>query len=88
MRSEGDAVLSSIDEAVRIGREAHVPVEIWHFKVAGKQNWGHMPESIARVNKARAEGIDVTADTYAYTAWSNSMSALFPRGRMTAAMPG
>ena len=78
MRSEGDAVLSSIDEAVRIGREAHVPVEIWHFKVAGKQNWGHMPESIARVNKARAEGIDVTADTYAYTAWSNSMSAFVP----------
>jgi N-acyl-D-amino-acid deacylase len=59
----GRRVLEAIDEAVRIGREAHVPVEIWHFKVAGKANWGHMPESIARVNRARAEGIDVTADT-------------------------
>jgi N-acyl-D-amino-acid deacylase len=78
MRSEGDAVLESIDEAVRIGREAHIPVEIWHFKVAGKANFGRMPDLIARVNKARAEGFDVTADTYAYTAWSNSMSAFVP----------
>ncbi len=78
MRSEGNAVLESIDEAVRIGREAHIPVEIWHFKVAGKANFGRMPDLIARVNKARAEGFDVTADTYAYTAWSNSMSAFVP----------
>src|ERR1700722_7981602 len=78
MRSEGDGVLESIDEAVRIGREAHIPVEIWHFKVAGKANFGRMPDLIARVNKARAEGDDVTADTYAYTAWSNSMSAFVP----------
>lgn len=78
MRSEGDAVLESIDEALRIGREAHVPVEIWHFKVAGKSNFGRMPELIARVNKARAAGQDVSADTYAYTAWSNSMSAFVP----------
>jgi N-acyl-D-amino-acid deacylase len=78
MRSEGDAVLESIDEALRIGREAHVPVEIWHFKVAGKSNFGRMPELIARVNKARNEGQDVSADTYAYTAWSNSMSAFVP----------
>jgi N-acyl-D-amino-acid deacylase len=78
MRSEGDGVLESIDEAVRIGREAHIPVEIWHFKVAGKANFGRMPELIARVSKARAEGHDVTADTYAYTAWSNSMSAFVP----------
>jgi dihydroorotase/N-acyl-D-amino-acid deacylase len=78
MRSEGDAVLESIDETLRIGREAHVPVEIWHFKVAGKSNFGRMPELIARVNKARAAGQDVSADTYAYTAWSNSMSAFVP----------
>src|SRR5580700_8423595 len=78
MRSEGDAVLESIDEAVRIGREAHIPVEIWHFKVAGKANFGRMPELVARVSKARAEGHDVTADTYAYTAWFNSMSAFVP----------
>ncbi len=78
MRSEGDAVLESVDEAVRIGREAHIPVEIWHVKVAGKANFGRMPELVARVNKARAEGFDVSADTYAYTAWSNSMSAFVP----------
>ncbi len=78
MRSEGDAVLESIDEAVRIGREAHIPVEIWHFKVAGKANFGRMPDLVARVNKARAAGFDVSADTYAYTAWSNSMSAFIP----------
>jgi dihydroorotase/N-acyl-D-amino-acid deacylase len=78
MRNESDSVLESIDEAVRIGREAHIPVEIWHFKAAGKQNWGRMPELVARVNKGRAEGIDVEADTYAYTAWFNSMSAFVP----------
>ncbi|MBI3645060.1 MAG: D-aminoacylase [Acidobacteriales bacterium] len=78
MRNESESVLEAIDEAVRIGREAHIPVEIWHFKVAGKQNWGRMPELIARVNKARAEGTDVEADTYAYTAWFNSMSAFVP----------
>src|SRR4030081_215646 len=78
MRSEGDTVLESIDEAVRIGREAQIPVEIWHFKVAGKANFGRMPDLIARVNKARAEGVDVEADTYAYTAWFNSMSAFVP----------
>ncbi len=78
MRNESDSVLEAIDEAVRIGREAHVPVEIWHFKVAGKANFGRMPELVARVNQARAEGVDVEADTYAYTAWDNSMSAFVP----------
>jgi N-acyl-D-amino-acid deacylase len=78
MRNESDAILPAIDEALRIGREAHIPVEIWHLKVAGKENWGRMPEVIAKINSARAEGIDVTADTYAYTAWSNGMSAFIP----------
>jgi N-acyl-D-amino-acid deacylase len=78
MRSEGDAVLESIDEALRIGREAHVPVEIWHIKVAGKSNWGRMPEVVAKINAARAAGADVTADTYAYTAWFNDFSAFVP----------
>ena len=78
MRSEGDAVLESIDEAIRIGREAKIPVEIWHIKVAGKSNFGRMPDLLARINKARTEGSDISADTYAYTAWSNSMSAFVP----------
>jgi N-acyl-D-amino-acid deacylase len=78
MRDEGDSVLEAIDEALRIGREARVPVEIWHIKVAGKKNWGRMPEVVARIDAARAAGADVTADTYAYTAWFNDFSAFIP----------
>jgi N-acyl-D-amino-acid deacylase len=78
MRSESDSVLDSIDEALRIGREAHVPVEIWHLKVAGKNNWGRMPEVVAKINAARNAGADITADTYAYTAWFNDFSAFVP----------
>ena len=78
MRNESDSVLEAIDEALRIGREAHVPVEIWHIKVAGKNNWGRMPEVVAKINGARAAGADVTADTYAYTAWFNDFSAFVP----------
>ena len=81
MRNESNSVLQSIDEAVRIGREAHVPVEIWHLKVAGKNNWGRMPEVVAKINQARAEGTDIEADTYAYTAWFNDFSAFIPSGR-------
>jgi len=79
MRNESDAVLPAIDEALRIGREAHVPVEIWHIKVAGKNNWGRMPEVVAKINQARAQGMDVTADTYAYPAWFNELSAFIPQ---------
>src|SRR6202050_1593401 len=78
MRDESNSVLEAIDEALRIGREAHVPVEIWHIKVAGKNNWGRMPEVVAKINAARAGGADVTADTYAYTAWFNDFSAFVP----------
>jgi N-acyl-D-amino-acid deacylase len=78
MRSEGARVLESIDEAVRIGREAHLPVEIWHIKAAGKPSWGMMPRIVARINAARASGVEVGADTYAYPAWFNSMSAFIP----------
>ncbi|HXM20071.1 MAG TPA: D-aminoacylase [Terriglobales bacterium] len=78
MRDEGDRVISAIDEALRIGREAHIPVEIWHIKVAGKENWGRMPEVVAKINAARADGVDVSANTYAYPAWFNTMSAFIP----------
>ena len=78
MRNESSAVLPAIDEALRIGREGHLPVEIWHIKVAGKENWGRMPEVVAKINAARAQGMDVTADTYAYTAWFNEFSAFVP----------
>jgi N-acyl-D-amino-acid deacylase len=78
MRSESDAVLESIDEALRIGREARIPVEIWHLKVAGRNNWGRMPEVVAKINAARNAGMDVSANTYAYTAWFNDFSAFIP----------
>jgi N-acyl-D-amino-acid deacylase len=78
MRNESDAVLPAIDEALRIGREAHIPVEIWHFKIAGKRNWGRMPELVAKMNAAREAGADISADTYAYSAWFNSFSAFIP----------
>src|SRR3981081_3734415 len=78
MRSENDSVLDSIDEALRIGRESEVPADIWHLKVAGKNNWGRMPEVVAKINAARNAGADVTADTYAYTAWFNDFSAFVP----------
>lgn len=78
MRSESDDVLGSIDESIRIGREAHIPVEIWHIKVAGKRNWGRMPEVVAKIDRAREQGADISANTYAYTAWFNSMSAFIP----------
>ncbi len=79
MRNESDAVLPAIDEALRIGKEANIPVEIWHIKVAGKENWGRMPEVVAKIKSARAAGMDVTANTYAYTAWFNDFSAFIPQ---------
>ena len=78
MRSEGNAEMAALDETFRIGREANIGVEIFHLKSSGKENWGKMPQVIARIDKARAEGIDVAADTYAYTAWNNDMAAFTP----------
>jgi dihydroorotase/N-acyl-D-amino-acid deacylase len=78
MRSEGDAEFEALDEAIRIGREARIPVRIWHLKAAGKSNWGRMPQIVDRIDKARASGVDIAANTYAYTAWFNSFSAFIP----------
>lgn len=78
MRSEADALMPSLDETFRIAREAHVPVEIFHLKVAGPKKWGEMPAVIRRIDQARAEGLDIAADTYAYTWSGNPASALIP----------
>src|SRR5579864_3912139 len=78
MRSEGDAIIPAIDEVIRIAREAKIPAEIWHLKTAGKSNWGRMPGIVGHIEKARQSGLDITADTYAYTAWFNSFSAFIP----------
>ena len=78
MRSEGNGVMAALDEAIRIGREAPIPVEVWHIKAAGKSNWGRMPDIVAKIEEARKSGVDIAANTYAYTAWFNSMSAFVP----------
>ncbi len=78
MRSEGNAIMQALDETIRIAREAGVPVEIWHLKAAGKSNWGRMPQIVAKIDQARNEGVDIGADTYAYTAWFNDFSAFVP----------
>ncbi len=78
IRNEGDSILPALAEAFRIGREARIPVEIWHLKAAGKANWGRMPEIVAAIEEARKSGVDVGANTYAYTAWFNSFSAIIP----------
>jgi N-acyl-D-amino-acid deacylase len=78
MRSEGDAEMEALAETFRIGAEAHIPVEIFHLKVSGQHNWGKAPHIIHSIEAARARGVDVAADTYAYTAWENSFSAFIP----------
>jgi N-acyl-D-amino-acid deacylase len=78
LRSEENEIGPALDEAIRIGREADIPVEIWHIKVAGRRNWGRMPAVVAKIDSARRAGIDIAADTYAYPAWFNSMSAFVP----------
>ncbi|HSK12729.1 MAG TPA: D-aminoacylase [Phnomibacter sp.] len=78
MRSEADSVVPAIREALYIGKEAGIPVEISHFKVSGQQNWGRSRETLAMVEDARRAGLDVTIDQYPYTASSTSMSTLFP----------
>ncbi len=78
IRDEGNAIADALDEAFRIGREAKIPVEIWHLKAAGKSNWGRMPEIVAKIDAARKSGLEVGADTYAYPAWFNSLSAAIP----------
>jgi N-acyl-D-amino-acid deacylase len=78
MRDEGDSVTQAIEEALTIGREAKIPVEISHFKLSGQQNWGRSAQTIPMVIKAREEGLDVTIDQYPYTASSTSLSTLLP----------
>ena len=78
IRDEGEHIDSALDEAFRIGREAHIPVNIWHLKVGGRVVWGQMPHVIDRINAARAEGLDVAANVYPYVASSTSLSTLAP----------
>ena len=78
IRNEGDHEMEALEEAFRIGREANLPVEIWHLKVSGRQNWGKMPKVIAAIEAARVSGLDVTANQYPYTASGTSLGATIP----------
>lgn len=78
MRSEGKSEMAAIDEALRIGREAHIPVEIFHLKVAGKNRWGSMPQVIAKLQAARDAGVDITADMYPYLAGATALASALP----------
>ncbi len=77
-RSEANALDSSLAEVFEIARRARIPVEIWHLKTAYKQNWGRMPEVLRRIAQARAQGLDITADVYPYTAASTGLTACLP----------
>lgn len=78
VRSEDRALFEAVDEAIRIGREAGLPVQISHMKLAMRSLWGRAGELLARLDEARAEGVEVTADVYPYTAWQSTMTVLFP----------
>ena len=78
MRNEGDKVVDAINESIHIGEEAHLPVEISHFKISSKNLWGQSPVTIGLVRDARARGVTVTVDQYAYTASSTSLDSRLP----------
>src|SRR6185503_5765961 len=77
-RSEANALDESLAEVFQIARRANIPVEIWHLKTAYKKNWGRMPEVLGKIRRARAQGLDITADIYPYIAGSTSLSACLP----------
>jgi N-acyl-D-amino-acid deacylase len=78
MRDEGPKLLEAIDELVTISRQSGAPAEIYHFKQAGKSNWGKIDSAIAKVDEARASGLRITADMYTYAASSTGFDAAFP----------
>jgi N-acyl-D-amino-acid deacylase len=78
MRSEADHFLEAMDEAITIGREGGVRVEIYHLKAAGKRNWGKARQAITKIDSARAAGQDVSADMYPYVAGGTALAACLP----------
>lgn len=78
IRSEGNRLLESVDELIEIARAANIPAEIYHLKAAGRTNWHKMDEVIARVESARAAGLQITADMYTYTAGATGLDAAMP----------
>ena len=78
MRSEGNRLLEAIDETLAIARQAHIRAEIYHLKAAGQANWAKLGDAIAKIETARKDGLDITADMYTYTAGSTGLDASMP----------
>jgi dihydroorotase/N-acyl-D-amino-acid deacylase len=78
MRSEGQSEVAAVEEALRIGKEAGLPVEIFHLKVIGQPRWGSMPKIVAMIQAARDAGQDVSADMYPYVAGGTALAASLP----------
>lgn len=78
MRSEGQTENEAIDEAIRIGRDADLPVQIFHLKVSGKSRWGSMPRVVAKIQAARDSGLEVTANMYPYLAGATALASCLP----------
>jgi N-acyl-D-amino-acid deacylase len=78
MRSEGDKLIDAVNELISISKQANITAEIHHLKAAGKDNWNKMDSVIAIVNKARSEGLPITADMYNYTAGGTGLTATMP----------
>ena len=81
IRDEADKTFEALNEAIRIGREARLPVQISHIKLGSVAVWGRAKEAVALINKAHASGLDVTADCYPYDAWNSTIRVLIPSGR-------
>ena len=80
MRSEGNHLLEAFDELLTISREAHIPAEIYHIKAAGQSNWPKLDTLLGRIEAARKEGLNITADMYTYTAAGTGLDASLPPG--------
>lgn len=78
MRSEGNSIYDAVDETIRIAREANLPAEIYHLKMAGSENWGKLDSVISKIEKANREGLRITADMYTYPAGATGLDASMP----------
>lgn len=78
IRNESSQLLRSLEELIALGEELQIPVQVHHLKVMGKQNWGQVQKALARIEKAREKGLDITADMYPYTATSTTLRTILP----------
>lgn len=88
IRGEGDALCEAVDEALTVGRRAGVPVQLSHHKAMGRRNWGLVETTLATIDRARADGLDVLADQYPYTAGSTTLAAIMPQWAMEGGVEG